>query len=295
MEMDTDRDIVRRYLCDDARDTRIITTRLIESVNAMLSHQNMPIDVRKLCQEMAAAAAILANILKFEGEMILQLKGNGPINFLMAECSSKGQVRATGQWEDSIKAGSFRELVGTGHLIVTVNPTQGKRYQSMVSLNSDSIAECLNEYFKNSEQLNTRVWLSSDGSSVGGLLIQRLPSEGGYQRKHEDAWSTVAALAQTVTEAELISDAGPVLAYRLFNELHPRAFSPWPVIFECSCSKERSARALQTLGKADLELLFQEQTVINLDCHFCGQLYLYRRADLEWIMSDQLPKSERLQ
>ena len=294
-ELHADRDAVRRYQCTEAKDARIITVHLDQAVADMLDHQAMPEPVKMLCQELTAAACILSNMLKFEGDMILQTKSDGPVRLLMAECSSDGRIRATAQWDDAVSATGFQELMGTGYLAVTVEPSQGERYQGIVPLEADSLAGCLNQYFENSEQLDTRVWLASDGVQCGGLLLQRLPSEGGYDSEAQDTWSTLEVLAQTVTSNELVESAGPLLAYRLFSEFEPRGLEAWPLHFGCSCSRERSARAIRALGESEVVALFTEQTQVQLDCHFCGQVYLYDQADLEWLLSDQPPGSDTLQ
>lgn len=293
-DLGPDRDLVRRYQCEQTRDARIITVRLLNASDAMLNHQQMPEPVKRLCQELSAAACILTNMLKFDGEMILQAKSNGPIRMLVAECSSDGRIRATAQWDEGITDADFSTLMGDGYLAVTVDPNHGERYQGIVPLEADSIAECLNLYFSNSEQLDTRLWLAGNGTSCGGMLLQRLPTEGGHSQDH-DAWQTLIALAETVTPAELCQDAGPLLTYRLFHELGPRGLEPWPVHFGCSCSRDRSARAIRALGETEVKQLFDEQHQVKLDCHFCGQVYLYDQADLEWLLSDQPPGSDTLQ
>jgi molecular chaperone Hsp33 len=261
----------------------------------MLDHQNMPLPVQKLCEELVAAACILSHMLKFDGEMILQIKGSGPITMMVAECSSEGRIRSTAQWEDVGDAITFEDFFGAGYLAVTVDPRQGERYQGIVPLESGSISGCINHYFQNSEQLDTKLWLASDQLTVGGLLIQRIPEEGGQTLQGHSNWETLSALADTITNQELASEAGPLMIYKLFHELNPRSFDPWDIEFDCSCSKERSARALRALGEIELKQLFAEQPSLTVDCHFCGQVYQYDQADLEWLLSDQPPRSDTLQ
>ena len=294
-ELAPDQDAVRRYLCDEAPDARLMTVRLNKTKNDMLDHQNMPLSVQKLCEELVAAACILSHMLKFDGEMILQIKGSGPITMMVAECSSEGRIRSTAQWEDVGDASAFEDLFGTGYLAVTVDPRQGERYQGIVPLESGSISGCINHYFKNSEQLDTKLWLASNQSTVGGLLIQRIPEEGGQTLQGHANWETLSTLADTVTDQELASEAGPLMICKLFHELNPRSFDPWDIEFGCSCSKERSARALRALGETELKQLFAEQPSLTVDCHFSGQVYQYDQADLEWLLSDQPPRSHTLQ
>ena len=294
-ELTADQDAVRRYLCDDAPDARLITVRLGKAKNDMLNHQNMPSAVKTLCEELVAAACILSHMLKFDGEMILQVKGSGPITMMVAECSSEGHVRSTAQWSEVGDAHTFENLVGTGYLAVTIDPRQGERYQGIVPLESGSISGCINHYFENSEQLDTALWLASDQKTVGGLLIQRIPEEGGKPQRAHSNWETLSILAKTITDQELASEAGPLLIYKLFHELNPRGLDPWDIEFGCSCSKERSSRALKALGENEVRQMFAEQPSLSVDCHFCGRVYQYDQADLEWLLSDQPPRSDTLQ
>lgn len=294
-DLAADQDAVRFYLCDDAPDARLITVRLGRTKDEMLDHQNMPLLVKSLCEELAAATCILSHMLKFNSEMIVQIKGSGPITMMVAECSSEGRIRSTAQWGDLAEAANFRELLGTGYLAVTIDPKLGERYQGIIPLESDSIEECINHYFESSEQLDTKLWLSSGTKNVGGLLIQRVPEEGGRALLENSNWNTLATVADTITEEELSSEAGPLLIYKLFHELNPRGFDPRVIHFGCSCSRERSARALRALGEKEVKQLFVEQPSLNVDCHFCGQVYQYDYADLEWLLSDQPPRSDTLQ
>ena len=294
-DLTDDQDAVRRYLCDLAPDARLMTVHLGKTKNEMLDHQAMPMAVQILCEELVAAACLLSHMLKFDGSMILQIKGSGPITMIVAECSSEGHIRSTAQWAEVGDASAFEDLVGTGYLAVTVDPRQGDRYQGIVPLESGSISGCLNHYFENSEQLDTKLWLATNQSTVGGLLIQRIPEEGGQSLQGHSNWETLSTLANTITDHELASDAGPLLIYKLFHELDPRGFDPWIIEFGCSCSRERSARALRALGETELKQLFTEQPSLTLDCHFCGQVYQYDQADLKWLLSDQPPRSDTLQ
>ena len=294
LDLIADQNCVRRYLLEDADDARVATVRLTQSLTTMLAHQSMPPAVFRLCGELASAACLLANMLKFKGEMIVQLKGSGPVSLLVADCNSEGQVRATAQWQDLGAAQSFQDLVGTGYLAVTADPEQGERYQGIVPLDGSSLSACLNHYFANSEQIDTRIYLAADTEQAGGLLLQRLPREGGSGAQAE-TWETLHALTETMTDDELKTLAGPPLAYRLFHGQQIRQMDPWSVQFGCSCSRDRSARALRSLGKSEVESLFAAQLRVEVDCHFCGQVYQYDQADIEWLLSDQPPGPDTLQ
>ena len=295
IDLPVDQDAVRKYLCDDAPDARLMTVKLGQSTDDMLDHQQMPAPIKALCAELVAATCVLAHMLKFDGEMIIQIKSAGPVTMMVAECSSEGRIRATAQWDDIDHYTTFSELIGKGYMAVTVDPKHGERYQGIVPLESGSIEGCINHYFDSSEQLDTKLWLSSDATTVAGLLIQRIPDEGGSRTSTESNWETLSTLAATVTKEELASEAGPLLIYKLFHELSPRSFDPFSIRFGCSCTRERSSRAIRALGETEVKQLFAEQPSVTVDCHFCGRVYQYDQADLEWLLSDQPPGSDTLQ
>lgn len=295
IDLPVDQDAVRKYLCDDAPDARLMTVKLGQSTDDMLDHQQMPAPIKALCAELVAATCVLAHMLKFDGEMIIQIKSAGPVTMMVAECSSEGRIRATAQWDDIDHYTTFSELIGKGYMAVTVDPKHGERYQGIVPLESGSIEGCINHYFDSSEQLDTKLWLSSDATTVAGLLIQRIPDEGGSHPSTASNWETLSTLAATVTKEELASEAGPLLIYKLFHELSPRSFDPFSIRFGCSCTRERSSRAIRALGETEVKQLFAEQPSVTVDCHFCGRVYQYDQADLEWLLSDQPPRSDTLQ
>lgn len=295
IDLPVDQDAVRKYLCDDAPDARLMTVKLGQSTDDMLDHQQMPAPIKALCAELVAATCVLAHMLKFDGEMIIQIKSAGPVTMMVAECSSEGRIRATAQWDDIDHYTTFSELIGKGYMAVTVDPKHGERYQGIVPLESGSIEGCINHYFDSSEQLDTKLWLSSDATTVAGLLIQRIPDEGGSRTSTASNWETLSTLAATVTKEELASEAGPLLIYKLFHELSPRSFDPFSIRFGCSCTRERSSRAIRALGENEVKQLFAEQPSVTVDCHFCGRVYQYDQADLEWLLSDQPPRSDTLQ
>jgi molecular chaperone Hsp33 len=295
IDLPVDQDAVRKYLCDDAPDARLMTVKLGQSTDDMLDHQQMPAPIKALCAELVAATCVLAHMLKFDGEMIIHIKSAGPVTMMVAECSSEGRIRATAQWDDIDHYTTFSELIGKGYMAVTVDPKHGERYQGIVPLESGSIEGCINHYFDSSEQLDTKLWLSSDTTTVAGLLIQRIPDEGGSRTSTASNWETLSTLAATVTKEELASEAGPLLIYKLFHELSPRSFDPFSIRFGCSCTRERSSRAIRALGETEVKQLFAEQPSVTVDCHFCGRVYQYDQADLEWLLSDQPPRSDTLQ
>lgn len=249
-------------------------------------HQQLALEHKTLLGQFLVAASLLAETLKFDGVLTVQARGDGPVPLIMSEATSARTLRgiAKPKSERTELPSTLAEAVGSGVLTLTIDPKQGQRYQGIVPLEKHSLAECLTDYFVQSEQLPTRLWLFADERRAAGLLLQALPNTGGtadQSRVQVDAWETAEALAQTVTADELLNlEPGETLT-RLFNEFDVRLFAPHPVAFACSCSAERSLIALSALGREDAHALLAERDIIDVDCEFCGAKYQFGQADLD--------------
>jgi molecular chaperone Hsp33 len=232
---------------------------------------------------MLAAAVLLSTTIKFDGLLILQASSSGPISTLMVECASDQAVRGIARYDGAITGTSLVDLMPDGILAITVDPEEGQRYQGIVALDGNTLAESLNGYFQNSEQLPTRFRLQADGRAARGLLLQALPAD--RQRDVElraATWEHLNILADTLSAEELLSLDNQTVLHRLFHEEDVRLFDPRPARFECSCSAERSGNALISLGHDDaLALLAEQNGEIEVDCQFCNTRYLFDRARLE--------------
>lgn len=273
-------DLARRFLFDEA-DLRGESVRLETSFRDMLAiHQYAP-GVSRLLGELLAAAVLLRSTLKFEGKLILQARSEGQIPLLMAECSSAGDLRGIARGADLATANHFEQLLGQGSLTITIDPQEGQRYQGIVPLAGDSLAHSLDAYFAQSEQLGTRFWLAADGERAAGLLLQQLPAQLTRDPlARAQQWEHACTLAATIRNEELLELETEALLFRLYHEDALRLFDPSPVRFRCSCSRERTLRALSAIDPAELEALLQELGCITMDCEFCNQQYIYKREDL---------------
>ncbi|WP_116367625.1 Hsp33 family molecular chaperone HslO [Parahaliea mediterranea] len=283
----TSADTSLRFLFEEA-DLRGEFVQLDGAYRDILAlHHHSPA-VSRLLGEFLAASVLLATTLKFEGKLVLQARSSeGQIPLLMVECSSdldlRGIVRGAGQ----ATAERFDLLLAKGQLAITVDPTRGKRYQGVVPLDGDNLAQCLQSYFAQSEQLGTRVWLAADGERAGGLLLQQLPPQlvtDAQQRNN--SWEHACTLAATVRDDELLQLAPAELLHRLYHEEALRLFEPRRPRFRCSCSRERTLGALAALGRAELESLLAEQGAVTMDCEFCNSRYQYQREDLAELLQD---------
>ena len=231
--------------------------------------------------EFLAASVLLATTLKFEGKLILQARSQGQIPLLMVECDSQLQVRAIARGAHQATSTRFDQLLAGGQLAITIDPVSGKRYQGIVPLVQDSLAHSLESYFRQSEQLGTRLWLAASGERAAGLLLQQLPAQlvTDSEARQSD-WEHAATLGATVRPGELLDLAAPEVIHRLYHEESIRLFDPLPVCFRCSCSRQRTLNALRSLPAEEIEELLVELGTITMDCEFCNQQYSFQREDL---------------
>jgi len=285
-------DLLHRFIFDDC-DIRGEIVTVSSSFQEILSHNDYPKPVQALLGEFVAAVTLLCSTLKFDGVITLQARGDGALSLVMAECNNHNDVRAivrpAAEGEIDAEAATLSDLLGQGVLTITLDPAQGKRYQGVVPLDADTLAGCLEHYFSQSEQLPTRFWLAADDSNASGLLLQALPQQlSASAEANAEQWRTMVALAATVSAEELLRIDHNRLLYRLFHEQPLRLFDPSQVQFACSCSRERSAEALKSLGQDDVEQLLIEQEIIEIDCQFCNQLYRYNAADVRALFGQEI-------
>ena len=279
----TDTDYTQRFIFDDS-DTRGELVSLELSYAEVLAKHAYPEPVAQLLGELMAAASLLVGTLKFDGLLILQARSEGPIPLLMIECSSEREIRGLARYEaDRIAPdATLADLMPNGVLALTVDPTQGQRYQGIVDLDGETLSECFTNYFVMSQQVGTRFWLYADGRRARGLLLQQLPADRLKDEEERAAsWQHITALGSTLTADELLSLDNETVLHRLYHEEQVRLFDVQRLRFRCSCSRERSANALVSLGLEDAQQLVAEQGgSVEIDCQFCNQRYLFDAADI---------------
>ncbi|WP_444677072.1 Hsp33 family molecular chaperone HslO [Halomonas sp. E19] len=278
-------DQIQRFLFERSNVRGEIVT-LERAYVDVLDRHGYPPSVNRLLGELLAAAALLTDTVKLDGILSIEVRGQGPLSLLMAESNPGGELRAIARLNEDATlpdgGAGFRELVGEGHIVITLDPREGNRYQGIVALDHDTLAGCLEAYFSQSEQLPTQLWLEADGARAGGLLLQRLPDES--QNQDDDAWERTVHLARTVKAEELLGLAPQDLLYRLYHEETVRVFEPKPLRFGCTCTRERIGEALLTLGAAELREVLAEQGEIETQCHFCHTCYRFGAAEIDALL-----------
>jgi molecular chaperone Hsp33 len=287
------RDALKKFLFDD-RSVRVESVRIEQAWLSAQEHQQYPAPVTALLGELVAASTLLAANLKFDGSLLLQLQGDGAIALMVVECRADLSIRATVKMRERPlpDAGDLQSLLnpgGTAKFIVVLDPpkhTPGRQaYQGIVPLEGTSVAQALEQYMLRSEQLHTRIWLAADSLHCSGLLIQRLPLQGGAQQTEietaDESWARAQHLAQTLTPAEMLSTDQDTLLHRLFWQETLLVFESILITWKCSCTQERVADMLRMLGKAEVDDILQEQGKVEVACEFCGLPYVFDALDTE--------------
>lgn len=275
-------DLLQRFIFENAP-IRGEIVHLDATWQAVLERRQYPPRVREVLGELMAAAALLTSTLKFDGRLIMQIQGKGPVSLLVVECTSDRTMRAIAQWQGEIPDAPLAALVGDGRLAVTIDPLKGKeRYQAIVALEGLTVAEAFENYFARSEQLATRLWLASDPQQAAGMLLQRLPEA---EPSDDDAWVRAVHLGSTITREELLALPVREIVHRLYHEEDIRLFSRMPVSFRCSCSRARVEAVLRMLGRDEIQSILAEQGSISVDCEFCGSRYEFDRIDAEQLFA----------
>jgi molecular chaperone Hsp33 len=292
-----DRDCLHRFMFEQYP-IRGHLVHLDTAWAALIEHREYPAPIRDTLGEAVAASLLLAATVKFEGVLSLQLQGDGPVHLVLAQCTGGLGVRGLARYREGayrsespgIDAGPPRivDLIGAGNITVTLETDDGaQRYQGIVPITGGRLAESLQVYFENSEQLPTRLWLHADALGVSGMLLQKLPvadstpgAEAVDAAAVEDAWRRVRLIGETLTPEELRTLADADILHRLFNEDDVRLFEAAPVYFRCRCSRERVSRMLQSLGDAETRSVLAERGEVEVRCDFCNRAYVFDAVDV---------------
>lgn len=275
-------DFKQRFLFPET-DLRGEMVHLDAALAPVLNARDYPLTIRGLLGETLAASVLLAGTLKFRGKLSLQAQGQGPVNLLMGECNSEGEVRGLAHWQEHLEHSEqppLGELLGKGVMAITIAPRQGRQYQGLVPLEADNLAGCLEGYFERSEQLPTRLWLATGNNRAAGLLLQRLPDRVAGREANAEMWQHLTTLADSITMEELLDLDAETVLRRLFHETPPELAPAEPLRFSCTCSRERTRTTLLSLGEAELRDILDTQGEVDVTCEFCGTGEHFDAVDL---------------
>lgn len=284
-----DQDSLRRFLFEQLA-VHGKLAHLDATWKAVLERHEYPPVVRGVLGEAMVATVLLASTLKFDGVLTLQLQGDGPLHLLVIQCSSQMTLRGLARWQADVEQGSLASMVGEGKLTITIESgSDGHRYQGVVPLTGDRLADCIQAYFEQSEQLQTRLWLSATEHRAAGMLLQRsAESATGFDDDPDEleAWNRVCILADTLTDEELQGLDDEEILYRLFHEEEVRMFESSPLSFRCTCSQERVESMLKSMGADEVRSIIEERGAIDVRCEFCNKAYEFDAVDAERILYD---------
>ena len=297
--LNDDRDSLTRFLLPDAG-VRGVRVHLDDTWRQIREREAYPEGVARMLGETCAAAALFTGNAKVDGRLSIQLRGNGALRTLFAECTSAGTLRGIAQVdEDAAPPSDLRDLGPDPILAITIeNPSpsgrEPQRYQGLVALEGEHLATAFEGYFQQSEQLPTRLLLASDDIRAAGLMLQKLPGDAG----DDDGWTRAKALFDTLSPAELLDWPTDTLLRRLFHEDRPELMARRGLQFACSCSRERVEAMLQTLGEQEARSAVADEHA-EIRCEFCGQGYRFTASDIAELFipleTPAAPAPERLQ
>ncbi len=294
-------DTLQRFIFENSA-VRGELVEISDTWKQVQARKRYPKPVSALLGEMLAAAALLSANLKFNGMIVMQMHGDGPVKLLVVECDSNLQLRATAKLaDDAVIAddASLTQLVnahGHGRFVITLDPKDklpGQQpYQGIVPLDGESVAVVIENYMLRSEQLETKLWLAADQNVSRGLLLQKLPKEGGNGTQVADdaqMWNHTVMLASTLRNEELLSTDINTLMRRLFWEETIRVFEPRHPTFHCSCTREKVANMLIMLGKQEIDSALADLEKLAIQCDFCGQHYEFDKVDCTQLFTTENP------
>ncbi|QNK02710.1 Hsp33 family molecular chaperone HslO [Dyella telluris] len=280
-------DVLHRFMLERAG-VRGVLVRLGPAWREVAGRSAYPATLRSVLGQTLAASALLTGNIKLEGALSVELKSSGPLRLLFAECTDQGRLRGLARWSDPLPATlDLAELPDAIMAITIGNAERGQRYQGLVDLQHPELASALENYFSQSEQLPARIVLAADGEHAVGLMLQKLPDEGGHDVVEDaDAWTRIQHLTATLGAEELLATAPEQLLYRLYHEESVRLFEPRPLAFGCSCTRERVEAVLRSLGRDEVEAALEaREGEIEVICEFCAQRYTFDRVDAEHLLS----------
>lgn len=269
--------------------------QLGQSYQQLIAGHNYPPVIQTLLGELMAVTSLLSATLKYDGQINLQLQsraastGQTPniVNFATVNGSQNQQLRGVARLlRDVGDARSLHDLFGDGaYLVITLSPDNGERYQGLVEVKADdtSLAQVIERYFEQSEQLHTRVWLHTEQKRIGAMLLQALPNEADPQH----GFDHLATLTDTIRADELLNLHATEVLHRLYHEDDVQVYEPVPVAFHCGCSAEKSMNALYSVPVEELSDIMQRDGDIRLVCDYCLTEYIYGEQALAQIQGYQ--------
>jgi len=279
--------------------------RLSKAYEKILTNHNYPAQVASLIGELTAMSISLADSLKYDGQFILQTQSDGPINMMVANVTSSGTIRSYARYDaekfnNTIKQNSVPYLLGNGHIAFTVDQgADTERYQGITALEGSNLAECAQNYFRQSEQIETAIMLTADPvkKRAAALMIQKMPitNTNSHQpdalspEEDDESWRN-AEILMSLTRTEELLDTNlkaNELLFRLYHEFGVRLHNKKPLTFQCQCSREKLAKILASFPPKEIEYMKTDEGLITSNCEFCGTDYKFNDEILNSIRNNE--------
>ena len=282
----SNQDLLYRYLFEEY-EVRGELVQLDSTYRHIVDAQNYPVQVQKLLGELLVATSLLTATLKFEGSITVQLQGDGPVRLAVINGDHNQQLRGVARHEGDLPTDDkLQSLIGNGQLVITITPEEGERYQGIIALEADTLATCLEQYFAQSEQLATRLWIRTGHHQgqprAAGILLQELPARS---EDHGADFDHLIQLTSTIKDEELFGLEAEEILYRLYHQDKVRVFDPQAIEFRCTCSRARCEGALLQIEKEEAVAMVQELGKIDMHCDYCGAHYQFDGIDIETLFS----------
>ncbi len=300
------KDTLQKFIFDNAA-VRGELVEISDTWREIQARHGYPKAVRAMLGEMVAASALLSANLKFNGSIVMQIHGDGPVRLLVVECDADLRIRATAKLAPDAEVADDATLTDLlnvnrkGRFVITLDPLEkmpGQQpYQGIVPLDGESVATVIENYMMRSEQLDTRLWLAADDKVSRGLLLQKLPRHSGKDDQTKQAteeedletWHRAVMLGSTLKQEELLSTDIETLLNRLFWEETIRVFDPQHPHFHCSCTREKVGNMLKMLGQPEVEAALTDLGELGINCDFCGKHYSFDKVDCAQLFASDVP------
>ena len=300
------KDTLQKFIFENAA-VRGEFVEISDTWREVQARHSYPPAVKTVLGEMLAAAALLSANLKFNGAIIMQIHGDGPVKLMVVECDSELRLRATAKLAegahiaDDATLTSLLNATGKGRFVITLDPMDkmpGQQpYQGIVPLDGEDMATVIENYMLRSEQLDTRLWIAADAHVARGLLLQKLPRHSGKDDQTRQAseaeeletWNRAVMLASTLKQQELLTADIQTLMNRLFWEETIRVFDPAHPHFHCSCTREKVGNMLKMLGTGEVEAALEDLGALEINCDFCGKHYAFDKVDCAQLFATDTP------
>ncbi|MDF1757661.1 MAG: Hsp33 family molecular chaperone HslO [Legionellaceae bacterium] len=276
-------DSLQRFLFEHAS-IRGEIIHLDNTYKTIIEQRPYPLPVRKLLGEAILSCVLFAGSIKFEGEIGLQFHGDERLPLLIVQCNHNLEVRAVAKFHPDLTV-DYNSAFLDGKMVFNINQkNQTQTYQSIVPIKSTSMADNLMQYFSQSEQLSTQVFLAIDNEHAAGILLQLMPGQNTEQR--ENFWEYAVQIGQTITEHELLTLENTEVLHRLYHETELRIFDSRPVKFACTCDIGKMKSVLATIGEKGVQELLKENGCVEIFCDFCNQRYAFDEIDVTLLFKD---------